>query len=378
MNANQINFDEYIREGKPQKREKGYAWQTAIGLQAVDGLKPSDYLIEVARKDIQEEISIDEAKQLMRSYYQSKVSHSSIDKEMYEADMAAINIRRILAEKTFSFSLVGLLSIHRRIFEGVFEFAGQMRDYNITKKEWVLRGDTVLYVPATDLRMTIEYDLEQERQFDYSKVDREGLVKHIAQFVSGLWQIHPFGEGNTRTIAVFTILYLRSIGFDVTNDLFANHSWYFRNALVRANYQNVQKGIMRNSEFLERFFSNLLLGKNYELRNRWMLVNPSEELTAEESLPVYRTSTEQVTEQVRTLLLSLSDEQMSLKELMEKIGLRHRPSFLANYINPAIKNGLLSTIYPDKPNHPRQKYLLTQKGLTLYDEIKNNEMPYLD
>lgn len=378
MNANQINFDEYIREGKPQKREKGYAWQTAIGLQAVDGLKPSDYLIEVARKDIQEEISIDEAKQLMRSYYQSKVSHSSIDKEMYEADMAAINIRRILAEKTFSFSLVGLLSIHRRIFEGVFEFAGQMRDYNITKKEWVLRGDTVLYVPATDLRMTIEYDLEQERQFDYLKVDREGLVKHIAQFVSGLWQIHPFGEGNTRTIAVFTILYLRSIGFDVTNDLFANHSWYFRNALVRANYQNVQKGIMRNSEFLERFFSNLLLGKSYKLRNRWMLVNPSEELMAEELLPVYRTSTEQVTEQVRTLLLSLSDEQMSLKELMEKIGLRHRPSFLANYINPAIKGGLLSTIYPDKPNHPRQKYLLTQKGLTLYDEIKNNEMPYLD
>lgn len=378
MNENQINFDEYIREGEPQKSEKGYAWQTAIGLQAVDGLRPSDYLIEVARKDMQEEISIDEAKQLMRSYYQSKVSHNSIDKEMYEADMAAINIRRILAEKTFSFSLVGLLSIHRRIFEGVFEFAGQMRDYNITKKEWVLRGDTVLYVPAKDLRMTIEYDLEQERQFDYLKVDREGLVKHIVQFVSGLWQIHPFGEGNTRTIAVFTILYLRSIGFDVINDLFANHSWYFRNALVRANYQNVQKGIMRNSEFLERFFSNLLLGKNYELRNRWMLVNPSEELTVEESLPVYRTSTEQVTEQVRTLLLSLSDEQMSLKELMEKIGLKHRPSFLAKYINPATKAGLLRTIYPDKPNHPRQKYLLTQKGLTLYIEIKKTERLYFN
>ena len=378
MNENQINFDEYIREGKPQNREKGYAWQTAIGLQAVDGLKPSDYLIEVARKDMQEEISIDEAKELMRSYYQSRVSHNSIDKEVYEADMAAINIRRILAEKTFSFSLVGLLSIHRRIFDGVFEFAGQIRDYNITKKEWVLRGDTVLYVPATDLRMTIEYDLEQERQFDYLKVDREGLVKHIAQFVSGLWQIHPFGEGNTRTIAVFTILYLRSIGFDVTNDLFANHSWYFRNALVRANYQNVQKGIMRNSEFLERFFSNLLLVKNYELRNRLMLVNPPGELMAEELLPVYRTSTEQVTEQVRTLLLALSCEQMSLKVLMEKIGLRHRPSFLTNYVNPATKAGLLRTLYADKPNHPRQKYLLTQKGLILYVEIKKTERLYFN
>ena len=235
------NFDEYIRQGEPQKREKGYAWQTAIGLQAIDGLKPSDYLIETARKDIEGEITIDEAEQLIRSYYQSKIAHTPEDAEIHEADMASTNIRRLLTEKTFAFTLVGLTSIHRRIFDGIFKFAGQIRDYNITKKEWVLRGDTVLYVSAPDLRKAIEYDLEQERQFDYSKVDRNGLVSHIAKFVSGLWQIHPFGEGNTRTTAVFTILYLRSMGFDVTNDLFANHSWYFRNALVRANYQNVQK-----------------------------------------------------------------------------------------------------------------------------------------
>ena len=242
-----MDFNEYIRQGEPQKREKGYAWQTAIGLQAVDGLKPSDYLIETARKDIEGEITIDEAEQLIRSYYQSKIAHTPEDAEIHEADMASTNIRRLLTEKTFAFTLVGLTSIHRRIFDGVFKFAGQIRDYNITKKEWVLRGDTVLYVSAPDLRKAIEYDLEQERQFDYSKVDQNGLVKHIAKFVSGLWQIHPFGEGNTRTTAVFTILYLRSMGFDVTNDLFANHSWYFRNALVRANYQNVQKGIMRTS-----------------------------------------------------------------------------------------------------------------------------------
>ena len=151
----------------------------------------------------------------------------------------------------------------------------------------------------------IEYDLEQERSFDYSKVDRNELVNHIAQFVSGLWQIHPFGEGNTRTTAVFTILYLRSMGFDVTNDLFAKHSWYFRNALVRANYQNVQKGIMRNSEYLERFFRNLILGETNELRNRYMVVNAPEGLVAELVRPVNRTSTEQlavqVTEQVRSV-----------------------------------------------------------------------------
>ena len=155
------------------------------------------------------------------------------------------------------------------------------------------------------MRKAIEYDLEQERSFDYSKVDRNELVNHIAQFVSGLWQIHPFGEGNTRTTAVFTILYLRSMGFDVTNDLFAKHSWYFRNALVRANYQNVQKGIMRNSEYLERFFRNLILGETNELRNRYMVVNAPEGLVAELVRPVNRTSTEQlaiqVTEQVRSV-----------------------------------------------------------------------------
>lgn len=370
-----INFDEYIRQDEPQKREKGYAWQTAIGLQAVDGLKPSHYLIETARKDIEGEITIDEAEQLIRSYYQSKEVRTPEDAEMYEADTASTNIRRLLTEKTFAFTLVGLTSIHRRIFDGVFKFAGQIRDYNITKKEWVLRGDTVLYVSAPDLRKAIEYDLEQERQFDYSKVDRNGLVSHMARFVSGLWQIHPFGEGNTRTTAVFTILYLRSMGFDVTNDLFANYSWYFRNALVRANYQNVQKGIMRNSEYLERFFRNLLLGENNELRNRYMVVNAPKELVTEQAQH-NRASTEQptvqVTEQVLALLLALSNEQLSLKGLMEKVGLKHRPTFIENYINPAVETGILKILYPDKPNHPRQKYLLTAKGLALYNDLKIN------
>lgn len=368
-----IDFGEYIRQGEPQKREKGYAWQTAIGLQAVDGLKPSDYLLETARKDIEGEITIDEAAQLIKSYYQSKEARTPEEADMHEADTASTNIRRLLTEKTFAFTLVGLTSIHRRIFEGIFKFAGQIRDYNITKREWVLRGDTVLYVSAPDICKAIEYDLEQERSFDYSKVDRNGLVNHIAQFVSGLWQIHPFGEGNTRTTAVFTILYLRSMGFDVTNDLFAKHSWYFRNALVRANYQNVQKGIMRNSEYLERFFRNLLLGETNELRNRYMVVNAPEGLVAEPVRPVNRTSTEQVTEQVRSLLLALSGEQLSLKVLMEKVGLKHRPTFLENYITPASEAGFLKVLYPDKPNHPRQKYLLTAKGLALYNEIKSKQ-----
>ena len=369
-----INFDEYIRNGEPDKKAKASAWKTAIGLQAVDGLHTSDYLKNTATRHIEGDISMDEVKALINGYYQSKTIRTPNDEDTEEADKVSANIARILNEKSFSYSVTGFTSIHRRLFEGVFKFAGKIRNYDITKREWVLRGDTVLYANAEDLHRAIEYDLEQERQFDYSKVDPNGLVNHISQFVSGLWQIHPFGEGNTRTTAVFTILYLRSMGLNVTNDLFAHHSWYFRNALVRANYQNIQKGIMRDSEYLKRFFRNLLLGENNELRNRYMIVHAPEEWVTEQTQHETRTSTEQptvqVTEQVRALLLALSDGQLPLKTLMEKVGLKHRPTFLGNYIAPSLEAGILKVLYPDKPNHPRQKYLLTVKGLALYNDLK--------
>lgn len=263
------DFEEYIREGDAGQREKTRAWQTAIGLQAVDDLQVSDYLIDTACHEIEGAITLDEANDRLRTYYTQLAPPPStaIDKQR-EADHAAANIRRLLCEQAFSFSLAGLTSIHRRIFEGIFPFAGQLRDYNITKKEGVLNGDTVIYAPATDLRMTIEYDLEQERNFDYRTVDRDGMVVHIARFVAGLWQIHPFGEGNTRTTAVFTIKYLRSLGFEaVDNNPFEHNALYFRNALVRANYQHLAKGITREPQFLINFFRNILLGEHHELDN---------------------------------------------------------------------------------------------------------------
>ena len=259
------NFDEYIRNGEPDKKERASAWKTAIGLQAVDGLQTSDYLKDTAVKHIEGDISIDEVKALINGYYQSKTVRTPNDEDTEEADKVSANIARILNEKSFAFSVTGFTSIHRRLFEGVFKFAGKIRDYDITKKEWVLRGDTVLYVNAEDLRRAIEYDLEQEKNFSYKGLSLDKVVEHIAKFVSNLWQIHPFGEGNTRTTAVFTIKYLRSIGFDVNNDLFAEHSWYFRNALVRANYRNVRKGIEPDMSFLTLFFRNLMMGEHNEL-----------------------------------------------------------------------------------------------------------------
>lgn len=270
------DFEEYIRQSEPHKREKGYAWQTAIGLQAVYGLKPSEYLKEKARQHIEGDITIDEVKQLVDSYYKSKVARSSSEDRTEEADKVSARITEILSENTFTFSPIEYLAIHRHLFEGIFSHAGQIRDYNITKNEWVLKGATVLYASAGSIRETLEYDFSQEKIFDYKNLNIDEAIRHIARFVSGIWQIHAFGEGNTRTTAVFTIKYLHTFGFNFSNETFANHSWYFRNALVRANYNDLTKGVYATTEFLEKFFRNLILNEQNELKNRNLQIDEIE------------------------------------------------------------------------------------------------------
>ena len=272
-----INFDEYIRQGEPDQKERAEAWRVAIGLQAVDGLKTSEYLQQTARRNIEGEITIDEAREQVKQYYIKKTAHDAGDEDKEEADLVSGNISKLLQTDAFTYSVAGLAAIHRSIFEGVFKHAGHFRDYDISKKERVLQNDSVLYGRWQDLRMTIEYALEQERQFDYTALNKDQTIEHLAKFVAGLWQIHPFREGNTRTTAVFTIKYLRSLGFFVNNELFERHSWYFRNALVRANYRNVLKGVNAEPLFLVRFFRNLLMGETNELKNRYMVINGPEE-----------------------------------------------------------------------------------------------------
>lgn len=268
------DFDSYIIQGEPGKKEKAALWQIAIGLQDVDGLKPSEYLIQTARQHIEGDISIDDVKHLIDSYYQSKASRKDMESDgTEEADKVSARITEILSEQSFSFTPDYLIRIHKRLFEGLYKFAGQLRTYNITKKEWVLDGDTVLYSGYDMIRSTLEYDFSQEKSVDYPAMDAESALQHICSFVSGIWQIHPFGEGNTRTTAVFTMKYLKSFGFTVDNEVFKMHSWYFRNALVRANYNNYSKGISATPLFLERFFRNLLLGESNRLSNREMHIN---------------------------------------------------------------------------------------------------------
>ncbi len=267
------NFGEYLRVGEPEKREKALAWSTAIGLQQVDGLTPSKYLYETALRNIEGDISIDDAKKLIDSYYESKTDRVEDDGNQEEADKVSSRIAKILSEKSFHFSPSYLMAIHGKLFDGIYKFAGKIRNYDITKKEWILNGDTVMYASAFEIKMALDYDFEQERNYSYNNLDTNQIITHLAYFVSRLWQIHAFLEGNTRTTAVFSIKYLRSLGFHVTNEIFANNSWYFRNALVRANYRNIQKKIYPQSEFLERFFRNMLLGETNELKNRFLHIN---------------------------------------------------------------------------------------------------------
>ena len=264
-------FEEYYKQLEPSKKEKGNAWNTAIGLQAVDGLKTSEYLKDTAIRNIEGEISFEEAQELLNTYYEHKPEKD--DNRTEEADKVSARIAAVLSEKAFTFTPNQYLSIHKRLFNGIFDHAGTIRDYNVTKKEWVLDGDTVTYGSALDLKETLEYDLSVEREFSYKGLDIDEVIKHLARFVSNLWQIHVFKEGNTRTTAVFFIKYLRTLGFEATNDIFAENAWYFRNALVRANYSNLQKGIHETTEYVEIFLRNLLLDENNELHNREMHIS---------------------------------------------------------------------------------------------------------
>ena len=389
-----MNFDEYIRQGEPAQQEKAGYWQTAIGLQAVDGLKVSEYLQDTARRHIEGDITIDEARELVNQYYVTKTAHDTHDEDTEEADRVSSNIVKVLSSPTFDFTTGGYQSVHRRVFEGVMKHAGEFRTYDITKKEWVLEGDTVLYLNWEDLRRAIDYDLEQERAYTYKDKGSDEMISHLTRFVSGLWQIHAFAEGNTRTTAVFTIQYLRSLGFEVDNDMFAKHSWYFRNALVRANYRNVAKGIEYTSVYLERFFRNLLLGEQWDLRNRYLHIHPTAEWSKQPNLAdptstptSTRTSTRTSSraiylnpdsklytsnDNIIELVRVVGYEELSIKQMMDLKELKHRQNFLDYHLEPALKEKFVRRKYPDRPNHPRQKYLLTVKGQDLYQALNSN------
>ena len=264
------DLNEYIKLGEPKPEEKTVAWQTAIGLQAVDGLTTSEYLLETAKENIEGKITIKEANARISNYYEERSDRHAIETGTKEADIVAGRITALLAEKAFSFTPAAWMSIHRYLFKDVFMHAGKIRTFNIYKNEWVLNGKSVFYASYDSIPMTMEYDFKTEAAFSYKNLSKDDISRHLAQFTCDIWQIHPFGEGNTRSTAVFLIKYLSSLGYSINQECFAKKSWYFRNALVRANYNDFQNDIYATTIYLEKFFENLLFGGNNELKNRYL------------------------------------------------------------------------------------------------------------
>ncbi|MBR1765811.1 MAG: Fic family protein [Bacteroidales bacterium] len=350
-----VDFEQYIIQGEPGRKERAENWQVAIGLQAVDGLKPSQYLLQTAQEHIEERISFDEVDRRMASYYQSEQGRHE-DEGTAEADGVSARIARLLSEDTFTFSPAMLASVHRRLFEGILPRAGRYRQTNIKKKEWVLDGASVFYCSCDMISATLDYDFEQERMFSYKGIDLPRVVRRVSNFVSGIWQIHPFGEGNTRTAAVFAIKYLRQLGYKVDNEPFKEHSWYFRNALVRANYQNLPDGVERTTEFLELFFRNLLMGEDNELRNRYLHIRwKNDTPRASEECLEYGTEKMEIGSEKRMkssekILRFLSENPTATTEILAaRIGISTRA--VEKHLANLKAKGLLLRIGPDKGGH---------------------------
>lgn len=348
--TNYYDIGRYLVEGDADQKTRAVNWAIAIGLQQVDGLTTSEYLRDVAQRNIEGTITNDEVHTLINNYY-AKRTDRQYDQDTIEADKVSVNINKILSEQSFVFSPAGLISVHRRIFEGVFPHAGQVRDYNITKKEWILDGDTVLYAPATEILPSLEYDFGVEKKYSYRDKALDEIISHLVKFTSGIWQIHPFREGNTRATAIYIIKYLRSLGYNVGNQPFAENSWFFRNALVRANINN--REVEKTDRFLLMFFENLLAGTKHELKNRITHIRYKGD-TTESDRPGDRP-----TDQVKAVVRVLRQGPMSREAMMEALGLKHVPSFRKNYLQPALKMGLIERTIPDNPTHPAQQYRLT-------------------
>lgn len=256
-----------IEEEITDTTKKQEYWNTGIGLNKVDYLEPSQYLLDLSEENIKGKLKYNEVENLLKTYYETQDANDSKIQKEKECDLVSLRIAQLLEDKSFGFSPITLKNIHQFLFKDIYDFAGNYRNYNITKKENILNGDTVKYVNYQEIESYLDYDFKEEKAFDYSKINQDELIHHIAKFTSSIWQVHPFGEGNTRTTAVFMEKYLNNMGFCINNDMFKEKSLYFRNALVRSNYGNIPKGIYPTFEYLVMFLENLLQGKNHELKN---------------------------------------------------------------------------------------------------------------
>lgn len=290
------------------KYENKYLIETSIGLQDVDKLQNSTYFLNETNRYIKGEITLDELDKTISSYYESK---PDVEKRSEEADKVSVRIAKIISEDSFTFSVGQLISIHKILFNEIMPSSGKLRTYNFSKKEWVLDGESVTYGDYRELEAILQYDFEQEKKFNYQNLSIDEIIDHLSIFISNLWQAHIFEEGNTRTTAVFLIKYLRKLGFKVTNDTFAKNAWYFRNALVRANYTNISAGVFETRSYLITFLRNLLLNEHNDLKNRELHVS-------------FITKKENVTKESKVIELISKNKNIKATEIAKIVGVSER------------------------------------------------------
>lgn len=310
----------------PKKYSNKYIIETGIGLQDVDGIKNSSFFSNESARYIKGEISLDELDRIISSYYKSK---PNVENRSEEADKVSIRIAKLISEDSFTLTVGQFLSIHRYLFKDILNSPGELRTYNFVKKEWILDGESVTYGDYRELEMTLQYDFEQERKYRYNDLSKDEIIDHLAIFVSNLWRIHAFEEGNTRTVAVFFIKYLRSLGFDVTNDIFAKNAWYFRNSLVRANYTNVSKNIFEDFSYLVKFLRNLLLGEKHPLKNRDLHISKVTQEISE-------------TKESKILNLIKNDPYITTEELSSSLHVSIRT--IKNIIKPLVDKNIIKRV----------------------------------
>lgn len=337
----------YFKAKEPGKRARAEAWATAIGLQKVDGLSVSRYLVETAKAHIEGRITQAQAKRRIHDYYEAKDERHKPDPEQREPDKVSERIAAVINEAGFAFTPEYFISIHAKLFKGVIASAGKLRTVNLRKHEWVLKEDSVTYGDKATLKASLVREFLDEKEFDYGTRSVAQMIPHFVRFIAQIWQVHPFAEGNTRTTAVFAIKYLRSLGHRVTNNMFVENSWYFRNALVRANYADYGKNVKRDWSYLEAFFRNLLLGEKNELKSRYLLIGLKGSLSKSGQKKAVRKGGQKTVEK---LWLLLRDQpQLSQAGMVAALGITR--STIQKHIANLKKAGRLRRVGPDKGGH---------------------------
>lgn len=266
------SVNEYEEEYKSSNYIKQLQWDMAIGLQEVDNLKPSKYLEKLLEQNVEGNLTIKEVEKKLREYYIEKENKNEINSNELECDFVSARIVELLDEDKFELSVDYLKYVHKFLFQDVYEFAGEFRKIDFSKHEKILNNDSVAYGDCNTLTESLEYDISLEKEKNYKEMNIVDVINNITKFSSSIGQVHPFREGNTRTIALFIEKYLISLGYNVENNLFKNKSVYFRNALVRSNYFNNYLNIKEDRSYLVRFYENLLLGKNNNLHSQDLIV----------------------------------------------------------------------------------------------------------